>query len=208
MGTVYELYADGACRGNGTLNSVAGAGAYICKSSGEGMSTQLTRYLGRGLTNNIAEYESLKLGLSVLIEMNVKKVNIYMDSNLVCNQVNGIFRTNNARLDKLRRDVIELLERIDEWTLRYIPREKNKIADQLANEAIDAAGAKCVPEKRPAKEFVVHADGEEVHFDTLDASKIYMMTVISDNISSIQNMTREYKIVHKGKTIFERLVSW
>lgn len=199
---VYKLYTDGACRGNGTDASIAGAGAYI--EGPKSNNIYITQYLGPGVTNNVAEYESLKLGLDQLIELNAKKVDIYMDSKLVCNQVNGVFKTKNLALSALKKQILMRLNEIDEWTLTYIPRDKNKIADGLANDAIDEFDG------WNNNDYEVHFDGNESNrkFSTFDSALAYLTSTLSEDIVSIDKITKEYKIIRNEETVFERLVSW
>ena len=89
-----------------------------------------SKTLGHG-TNNEAEYKSLIFLLQEIVNLGIKKVSIYGDSQLVVNQVNGIFKTKDYRMKKLRREARTLLSKIDRWNLHHIPRSKNKKADSL-----------------------------------------------------------------------------
>ena len=84
-------------------------------------------------TNNEAEYESLIFGIEMLIENKLFNVNIFSDSQLVVNQVNGIYKIKNDRMKLLHQRATNLLSSLNDWTFDYIPREKNAIADKYAD---------------------------------------------------------------------------
>jgi ribonuclease HI len=130
----YVLYADGSAINN---PGPAGSGAVLTRAGGEVLFT-LSSYLGFN-TNNYAEYHGLILGAEEALKMGVKKIDIRMDSMLVVNQVNGRWKIKSPHLKELARASQELLSRFQSWSLSYIPREKNSLADSAAKEA-SAAG--------------------------------------------------------------------
>ena len=68
--------------------------------------------------------------------MKLKLLNpiIYSDSELVVKQVNGEYRVKNDRMKLLHNEVISLLSNFETWSLIHVLRDKNKVADKLANE--------------------------------------------------------------------------
>jgi ribonuclease HI len=68
-----------------------------------------------------------------------KEVNCFLDSELVVKQLNGFYKIKHPELKPLVEKVILLKKDFAVATFTYIPREKNKIADSLVNEAIDEA---------------------------------------------------------------------
>ncbi len=96
-------------------------------------------YLGE-MTNNMAEYEALVRALSRAFEANIKSVSIYTDSLLVANQILGKYKIKNTTLQKYAEIAKNLIHTFDHFAVQYIPREKNKIADKLAKEAIKRKG--------------------------------------------------------------------
>ena len=68
--------------------------------------------------------------------MKLKLLNpiIYSDSELIVNQVNGKYRVKNDRMKLLHKEVIGLLSNFENWSLIHVLRDKNKVADKLANE--------------------------------------------------------------------------
>lgn len=125
------IYTDGASRNN---PGEAGAGAYILQDNkpvGE-----LARYLGM-TTNNIAEYTAAIMGLEYAATQGASRVNLFADSELLVKQLNGAYKVKNEGLKPLYRKAKELIAKIGSVEVQYIPREKNKEADALANKAID-----------------------------------------------------------------------
>lgn len=128
------LYSDGAARGN---PGPAGAGFVIAGSDGlvvfEGH-----RYLGE-TTNNQAEYSALYDGLIKAIQLEFDKLDISLDSELIVKQIKGEYRVKNEGLKPHYLKVLGLLKKFGSYSIRHIPREQNKVADKLANRAIDEA---------------------------------------------------------------------
>jgi len=88
-------------------------------------------------TNNEAEYHALIEGLKAVSEWKPDRLEIYLDSKLVVEQVNGRWKVKEARLQSLLSKVKELLAALPEVEIRHVERERNKGADALANMAID-----------------------------------------------------------------------
>lgn len=126
------IYSDGAARGN---PGPAGAGGVIKNESGD-ILFKISDYVGEQ-TNNAAEYIALIICLEKAISKRSRRIKIFADSELMVRQINGIFKIKNAGLQPLYNRVKQLLERY-QAEIVYIPREKNREADSLANEAIDA----------------------------------------------------------------------
>ena len=131
---VLNLYTDGACRGN---PGQGGAGAVLVDESGNIFAT-IKNSLGL-CTNNIAEYKALILGLEEALKRKCRRLHIFLDSELLVNQINGQYKVKNENLKILMRDVRKLLSYFDSYTVKHIDRSHNNIADRLANEAIDEA---------------------------------------------------------------------
>ncbi len=93
-------------------------------------------YLGENVTNNQAEYRGLILGLEKTIEMGIKHLEVYGDSQLVINQVTGEYGCYNEGLIPLQRKASELSQRFQSCQFQWIPREKNSKADVAATKAI------------------------------------------------------------------------
>src|SRR4030042_2578444 len=84
---------DGAARGN---PGPAGAGGIIFDENGKALA-KLSEYLGR-TTNNVAEYSALVLTLEKAVDFQAEEITIYSDSNLLVQQLNGLFKIKNMQL--------------------------------------------------------------------------------------------------------------
>jgi ribonuclease HI len=99
----------------------------------EGMRLRgLCRYIGTA-TNNVAEYLALIEGS----EWKPDRVEVFLDSKLVVEQVRGNYRVKNAALAPLHAKAMQLIAGLPEVEIRHVERAKNKGADALANRAID-----------------------------------------------------------------------
>ncbi len=92
--------------------------------------------LGDDTSNNIAEYYALIKLLEKLIELGIKRdIEIYGDSLLVINQINGVYRVKSTKIKPLYERVLELLNILQNVKLIWIPREMNREADRLSYKA-------------------------------------------------------------------------
>ncbi|WVZ59185.1 hypothetical protein U9M48_009372 [Paspalum notatum var. saurae] len=128
------LHFDGASQGN---PGNAGAGAVLMTEDGR-VKSRLREGLG-AVTNNIAEYRGLILGLKYAIRHGFKRIKVYGDSQLVCNQVNGVWKTKKQYLKELRNEVIRLKEDFHSFEISHVRRELNAEADRQANIGITLA---------------------------------------------------------------------
>ena len=81
-------------------------------------------------TNNRAEYLALIELLESAIRQGITRLNIYGDSNLAVQQVNGKWKANKD-MAPLRDRALELLKKFDHWSLSHVPRSLNSEADSL-----------------------------------------------------------------------------
>ena len=139
--------ADGGSRGN---PGPAGYGAVVLDAGTGEVLAERSESLGLA-TNNVAEYSGLIAGLTAAAELGARVVAVRMDSKLVVEQMCGRWQVKNDALRALARTAVDLRRNFDEVTFRWIPREQNKRADRLANEAMDrAAGIASKPVRKPA----------------------------------------------------------
>jgi ribonuclease HI len=131
----WHIYIDGASSCN---PGHAGAGIVIYDEHGNEVGKN-SAYLGE-MTNNMAEYEALVRALSMACTSDVKNVSIYTDSLLVANQITGKYKIKNVTLQKYAEKAKNLIRNFDHFAVQYIPREKNKVADRLAKDAIKKKG--------------------------------------------------------------------
>jgi len=125
---------DGAARGN---PGEAGCGAVVFDPRGSVLQ-ELGRYLGHA-TNNVAEYEGLLVGLEAVLRLGGEKLCIQSDSQLLVRQLNGVYRVKDEKLKRLHQKAQELLRRLRAYRIIHVAREHNRLADRLANRAIDDA---------------------------------------------------------------------
>jgi ribonuclease HI len=97
----------------------------------------LHRWLGV-TTNNEAEYRALIEGLKAVKEWKPDRLEVYLDSKLVVEQMNGGYRIKAAELLPLHKQAQELIRELPEVKVAHVERAKNRGADHLANMAIDA----------------------------------------------------------------------
>ena len=69
--------------------------------------------------------------------LGAREVELHMDSELVVRLLSGRYRVRNPRLIPLHKRILALRSRFHLVTVRHIPREENRVADRLANEALD-----------------------------------------------------------------------
>lgn len=134
------VYTDGGARGN---PGPAGVGIYIEDTDGE-MVKEVAKAIGNS-TNNFAEYQAVAIALDTLKKMYGKKTKemdfeLRLDSELVKKQLNHEYQIKDPGLVPLFIEIHNLrVANFPHLTLTHVPREKNKEADRLANEAMDAA---------------------------------------------------------------------
>ncbi|MFH8515695.1 bifunctional RNase H/acid phosphatase [Streptomyces gelaticus] len=132
----FVIEADGGSRGN---PGPAGYGAVVIDPvTGETLA-EAAEYIGVA-TNNVAEYKGLIAGLKAaraLVPDAALQVRVRMDSKLVVEQMSGRWKIKHPDMKPLAAEAARILP-ASAVTYEWIPREKNKHADRLANEAMDA----------------------------------------------------------------------
>ncbi len=142
---IVKVFTDGASRGN-PRNAGIGIAVYDVDDN---HLLSHKEYIGKS-TNNFSEYSALIKSLEILRDMETgfDKVEFYTDSELMVNQLTGKYIIRNEILKELAakffREIKSLGKRFE---IFHVRRDKNKIADKLANEAIDAVVKKTVPQK-------------------------------------------------------------
>lgn len=141
----FIVEADGGSRGN---PGPAGYGAVVSDAVTGEVLAEEAEYLGV-TTNNVAEYRGLLAGLRAARALDpTATVHVRMDSKLVIEQMSGRWKIKHPAMKPLATQARSAFP-ADRVTYEWIPRERNKHADRLANEAMDA-GAKGEPWSRPA----------------------------------------------------------
>jgi|SRR5581483_597271 len=130
------IFTDGGARGN---PGPAGIGVVIHDEAGK-VIKQLKQYIGEA-TNNTAEYKALILALREAAALKADDLQINMDSELIVRQMQGVYKIKEPNLKILAQEVIILRNQFKSVTFTHVPREQNKAADKLVNQAIDESGA-------------------------------------------------------------------
>ena len=132
---MYYLYVDGASRGNPGPSAIGvvieAEYGYVIDMWGD--------YIGIA-TNNVAEYTALIRGLKKILDLKIREVKIFSDSELLVKQLNGDYRVKDKKLKKLFEEVKELEKKFNRILYQHIPRERNTRADSLANMALNIKG--------------------------------------------------------------------
>ncbi|WP_112271269.1 bifunctional RNase H/acid phosphatase [Lentzea terrae] len=125
--------ADGGSRGN---PGPAGYGAVVRDQlTGETLAER-KGFLGVA-TNNVAEYQGLIAGLRAAQELRAETVDVRMDSKLVVEQMSGRWKVKHPSMQPLALEAQQLARAFGKITYQWIPREQNRQADRLANQAMD-----------------------------------------------------------------------
>ena len=126
----WSIHTDGAAKGNPGPD---GAGWLIRDGQGRILSRQF-KYLGPG-TNNEAEYQALIGALEEALALGGRTVTVHSDSELMVRQLKGEYRVRSPHLKDFFNRAQDLLRRFQEYVILHIPREQNREADLLANQA-------------------------------------------------------------------------
>jgi broad specificity phosphatase PhoE/ribonuclease HI len=129
--------ADGGARGN---PGPAGFGAVVRDPESGDVLAERFGFLGVS-TNNVAEYSGLIAGLSAAAELGAREVAVRMDSKLVIEQMSGRWQIKHPGLRPLAAQAAALVRDFDTVRFEWIPRERNRLADALANKAMDEGDA-------------------------------------------------------------------
>ncbi len=127
------IYSDGGSRGNPGPS----ASGFVILDSHENVLYEGGKYLGI-TTNNQAEYQAVKLALEKALAMNIRIVHFRIDSLLVVNQLNGIYKIRNRDLWPIHSSIKELAAKFSEISFTHVRREFNKLADAMVNQILDA----------------------------------------------------------------------
>src|SRR6201989_3476113 len=134
--TVFIVEADGGSRGN---PGPAGYGGLVRDPGTRGILAERSESLGVA-TNNVAEYNGLIAGLRAAAEIDPgAEIEVRMDSRLVVEQMSGRWKIKHPDMKPLAAAAAEGASGVAPGSYTWIPRERNKDADRLANEAMDRA---------------------------------------------------------------------
>jgi ribonuclease HI len=128
------VHVDGGARGN---PGPAAAAAVLTSPAGE-LLGEHAQLLGK-VTNNVAEYRALLLGLERAKALGATEVEVIGDSELIAKQVQGLYKVKHPSMRPLYLQAMEALRGFERWSIRTVPRAQNAEADALVNAALDRA---------------------------------------------------------------------
>ena len=128
----YTIYSDGGARGNPGPAAIG----VVISSQGEIVAT-ISKYIGE-TTNNQAEYQAIIAGLEKVLEYKAEIVECFLDSELVVKQLRHEYKVKNKDLATLFVKAHNLSLQFKKISFNHVPREDNKAADKLVNEALDS----------------------------------------------------------------------
>lgn len=128
------VHVDGGSRGN---PGPAAAASVVSNPEGEVLD-EASELLGI-VSNNVAEYRALLLGLARARALGADEVEVINDSELIAKQVQGLYKVKHAAMRPLHTEAMGVLRGFGAWRIRTVPRAQNADADALVNAALDAA---------------------------------------------------------------------
>jgi probable phosphoglycerate mutase len=152
--------ADGGSRGN---PGPAAYGAVVREGATGDVLLELADHLGV-TTNNVAEYTGLLEGLRAAVDIDPDaEIEARLDSKLVVEQMSGRWAIKNDTLRRLALQARDVVPR-ERVSFTWVPRERNKDADRLANESMDAVerGRTGLIRRTPADAFETEVDADPV----------------------------------------------
>ena len=143
MTETFIIRTDGGARGN---PGPAAIGAVIENEKGSVLK-EISEYIGE-TTNNEAEYRAAITAFKKLKALIGKakaknaQVRVLADSELLVRQMNGEYKIENSNMQKFFLELWNLKIDFGKVTFHAVPREQNKAADRLVNQALDSQGSK------------------------------------------------------------------
>jgi ribonuclease HI len=151
------LYFDGSKSQEGL-----GEGCILIESKGK--KNFLSFRLEFECTNNTMEYEALVQGLKKAIELNIKELKVFGDSEIIVRKVNNTIHCNSLHLRNYQQEVQMLIENFEAFNITIVPRMQNTFVDSLANAASRLS---------PLKDYVASRFGVELLYTPSVPNNIY-----------------------------------
>lgn len=135
-----HVFTDGGARGN---PGPAAYGVFIQDTSGQVLWKE-GKTLG-STTNNVAEYSAILAALTWLVAHKeqikmYERIAFFMDSELLCRQLTGLYKVKNDALKRLMATIKQKEHQLSlPFSYTHVRREHNKEADKLVNRALDNA---------------------------------------------------------------------
>lgn len=134
------LYTDGASRRNPGHGSFGG----VIFNNLNNKICEFYHYLGPKKTNMEAEYHGLCEGLLLAKMIGLTKLDVFVDNQTIVKQLKGEFQCRSENLLDLYNYSLNLSKSFQSFTITHIYRDKNKIADELANISLDNKSTKLI----------------------------------------------------------------
>ena len=128
------IHVDGGARGN---PGPAAIGVVVSDPDGE-VVEELAEPIGV-TTNNVAEYRAVLRALERAAALGATELELVGDSELVARQLTGAYKVKHPSMKPLHAQALAALSGFTSWRIRTVPRAQNARADELVNEALDAA---------------------------------------------------------------------
>ncbi|XP_073060300.1 uncharacterized protein [Primulina eburnea] len=125
---VWRVFVDGA-------SGLAGCGVGVVMISPPGEKIKLAIRIDSRVTNNEAEYEAVLAGIRAAREVGASRIILYSDSQLITQQIKGVYEAKDNRMLKYLQLIKTLAEGFADCSIEQIPREENNEADILAKMA-------------------------------------------------------------------------
>ena len=125
---------DGGARGN---PGPAAIGVVVSEPDGT-VIDEVAERIGVA-TNNVAEWRALLKGIERAHALGAREVELISDSELVARQLTGAYKVKHESMKPLHAEALAALKGFDSWRIRNVARAHNARADELVNEALDAA---------------------------------------------------------------------
>ncbi|QPK78559.1 bifunctional RNase H/acid phosphatase [Corynebacterium lizhenjunii] len=132
------IFADGGSRGN---PGVAGSGTVVYAADGTTVLREIVYVVGTSATNNVAEYHGLLRGVEAAAQLGATEVEVHMDSKLVVEQMSGRWKIKHPDMQKLAVQARGVIANFETFSISWVPRARNKVADALSNDAMDACAS-------------------------------------------------------------------
>ncbi|MET9757606.1 bifunctional RNase H/acid phosphatase [Streptomyces sp. NPDC006372] len=186
----FIVEADGGSRGN---PGPAGYGAVVSDAATGETLRETAEYIGVA-TNNVAEYRGLLAGLRAAHELDpTATVHVRMDSKLVIEQMSGRWKIKHPDMRPLAAEAARVFPP-GRVTYEWMPREQNKHADRLANEAMDA-GAKGEQWSESGSTAELDTRAEPPEVSSSDAASTAMESDADTGAAKVDADTRAAKAV-------------
>lgn len=156
-----DIYSDGATVGhNGKLGTV--------KRVGVGISIPSLKYGGGiqldGISNNEAEFKALILAMEIALKKGIRRARFNLDSKIVVNRAKGRRpkgKHHNERMNAFQDKVAELARQFQVVEFRWIPRERNWLADYYSKLASNDGALKDFGKRLEGLGDYLHGQGHD-----------------------------------------------